>query len=116
MPAERLSFVVPSKDLPGAASFWSSLLGVDATFVDGDRWAQFDLGGGRLSLAGTDRAADGPAAMVKVADLDEACERIKAAGYQVSAVTEGAHERRAVVDGPDGWPVVLYSPPKAQGS
>ena len=39
-----------------AAKVWAALLGVAPTFVDGDRWAQFDVNGKRIALAGTDRA------------------------------------------------------------
>ncbi len=42
MPVEKLSFVLPVDDLSVAAAFWKELLGGDPTFVDGDRWAQFD--------------------------------------------------------------------------
>ena len=41
-----------------AVGQWSTLLGVEPTFVDGDRWAQLDIGDTRLSLAGSDRSSD----------------------------------------------------------
>ena len=106
---ERLGFVLPVDDIAAAATFLTSLLGTAPTFVDGDRWAQFDLGPVRLSLSGTDRVADSPGIMVKVADLDGACAALAAGGASPGPIATGAHERRAVAKGPGGWPVVLYS-------
>jgi catechol 2,3-dioxygenase-like lactoylglutathione lyase family enzyme len=69
MAVEKLSFVLPVDDLAVAVAFWKDLLGMDPTFVDGDRWAQFDHGGARLALAGKDRASDSPGVMLKVRGL-----------------------------------------------
>ena len=110
MTAERIASVVPTDDLAGAVERWSALLGVAPTFVDGDRWAQFDVAGGRLALSGADRAHDGPAVLVKVPDLDEARERAKALGFRVGDIITGPHERRCVAVGPDGGAVILHSP------
>lgn len=107
---EKLSIVLPVPDLSAAVAVWRELLGVDPTFVDGDRWAQFDHAGGRLALAGTDRPADEPGVMVKVADLDAACERLRRAGCTVGEPSTGAHERRVAATGPGGWPIIVYSP------
>ncbi|WP_367138180.1 VOC family protein [Saccharothrix sp. HUAS TT1] len=110
MTAERIAPVVPTDDLAAAVGRWSALLGVDPTFVDGDRWAQFDLAGGRLALSGADRVHDGPAVLVKVPDLDEAHARAAALGFTVGEITTGPHERRCVAVGPDGYAVILHSP------
>lgn len=106
---ERLGFVLPVDDMSEAVTFLADLLGTQPTFVDGDRWAQFDLGAVRLSLSGTDRVANAPGIMVKVGDLDEACAALAAVGKSAGPIAVGAHERRSVVNGPGGWPVVLYS-------
>jgi hypothetical protein len=108
--AERIAPVVPTDDLAGAVERWSALLGVAPTFVDGDRWAQFDVAGGRLALSGADRVHDGPAVLVKVADLDEARSRAAAQGFEVGDITTGPHERRCVAVGPDGFAAILHSP------
>jgi hypothetical protein len=110
MTAERLSFVMPVPDLDLAVGFWRDALGVAPTFVDGDCWAQFDYKGVRLALAGADRAADAPGAMIKVSDLETAVAQVAEGGYEVSEIVVGAHERRAVVTGPGDWPVILYAP------
>ncbi len=108
MSALGLSTVVPVADLPMAVATWTALLGVEPTFVDGVRWAQFDVGGGRLALSG-EGVPDLPGVMVKVDDLEDACRRARAEGLEVGEVTEGAHERRCVVWDQQGWPVVLYA-------
>jgi catechol 2,3-dioxygenase-like lactoylglutathione lyase family enzyme len=112
MSAQSFSPVLPVPDLPGAVAFWSQLLGVEPTFVDGDRWAQFDVDGRRLALAGTDRFADEPGLMVKVDDVEDARGALAGAGAgaEVGPVQDGAHERRCTVTAPGGWSVVLYSP------
>lgn len=110
MTAERIAPVVTTDDLADAVRRWSTLLGVEPTFVDGDRWAQFDVAGGRLALSGADRVHDGPAVLVKVADLDEARARAESLGYRVGEITTGPHERRCVAVGPDDHAVILHAP------
>lgn len=110
MTAERIAPVVPTDDLAGAVERWSALLGVAPTFVDGDRWAQFDLAGGRLALSGADRVHDGPAVLVKVPDLDEARTRAQSLGFRVGDISTGPHERRCVTIDPDGHAAILHSP------
>jgi hypothetical protein len=112
MPVEKLSFVLPVPELDAAVAFWKETLGIEPTFVEGNRWAQFDHQGVRVALAGTDRATDAPAVMLKVTGLETACEAIRAAGGSVSEIEVGGHERRSVASGPGGWPVILYEPRK----
>jgi hypothetical protein len=109
MEIQRIGFVLPVDDVAQAAGALAALLGTDATFVDGERWAQFDAAGARIALAGSDRFSDAPGLMIKVGDCDAAAERLRAAGADVSAVTAGAHERRAEVALPGGWRAMLYS-------
>ena len=110
MDVERVASVIPVDDLATAVEVWARLLGVPPTFVDGDRWAQFDVAGGRIALAGADRAHDSPGLLVKVADVDRARADALAAGLYVGEVTDGPHERRCVVTAPDRCPVVFYTP------
>lgn len=107
---EKLSMILPVPDLAAAVAVWKEVLGTEPTFVDGDRWAQFDHAGARLALAGTDRVSDQAGVMVKVKDLDEACSRLRQAGCTVGEASTGAHERRATATGPGGWPIVVYAP------
>jgi hypothetical protein len=110
MSVENIVPVLPVDDLAQAVAAWSAILGVAPTFVDGDRWAQFDVGGRRLALAGTDRIADVPGIMLKVADVAGARARLVAQGITLAEPQQGAHEIRCSGVAPGGWPIVLYSP------
>ena len=105
MTAQRISVALPTDDLTAAVEWWSRTLGAEPTFVDGDRWAQFDLAGSRLALMGSDRVGAGPVTMVKVDDLDTA---VKEQGARFGPVEQGPHERRALGTDPSGNAVVLY--------
>jgi catechol 2,3-dioxygenase-like lactoylglutathione lyase family enzyme len=114
MAASSFSTVLPVADLAAAVDYFKALLGVEPTFVDGDNWAQFDVGPRRIALAGADKVSDKAGLMVKVDDLEAEIARIQADGGIVGPPQEGAHEIRAVAEGPGGWPIVLYAP-KPQG-
>ena len=105
-----LTPVLPVDDMKAAVAVWSGLLGAQPTFVDGEGWAQFDVAGKRIALAGADRTSDKAGLMIKVGDLGAAREAALAQGLDVTAITEGAHELRCTLTAPGGWPVVLYSP------
>ena len=117
--ALNMAAVFPAAKMDDTVGFVSAVLGVDPTFVDGDRWAQFDLGGARLSLAsgregsgssGSAGSAGGAELVVKVADVVVEAERLRGLGWDVEGPVTGAHEVRVSVAGPDGWGVVLYQP------
>jgi hypothetical protein len=110
MEIERLSVVLPVDDLAVAAAEWAGLLGVEPTFVHGERWAQFDVAGTRISLAGTDRVGDRAALMVKVPDVPGARADALRRGRDAGELESGPHEVRCTVEGPGGTPVVLYAP------
>jgi hypothetical protein len=102
--------VFPAARLADGVRFLSAVLGIEPTFVDDDRWAQFDLGGARLALASGTEAAGAPQVMVKVADAAASAEALARAGYDVAGPVTGPHEVRFSVTGPDGWSVVVYEP------
>ncbi len=106
MAVKRVSVVVGADALAVSVEFWKSVLGIDPTFVDGERWAQFDVGGARLSLgAGAERPAT-TSVMVAVDDLDGF--RASVAVAAASAVVDGPHERRVTFSGPAGETVIVY--------
>lgn len=107
---EKLATVLPVEDMQAAVAAWSALLGAQPTFVDGDRWAQFDVAGSRLALAGTDRTSNAAGVMVKVADLDGVHAKLTEAGFAPGSVETGPHERRFAVTMPGGWTATLYQP------
>jgi hypothetical protein len=109
MDVQSLTPVLPVDDMGAAVTAWSALLGVSPTFVDGDRWAQFDVGGRRIALAGSDRTSDLPGVMIKVGDLQAGRAAAEAAGLVAGPLIEGPHELRLVVTTPGGWPATLYA-------
>ena len=114
MQAQGITPVFPVPNLAEAVTLYRALLGVEPSFVDGDRWAQFDFGGRRLALAGADRMTDHPALMIKVADLAAARAELAALGVPVGVEEEqGPHEIRCLAEGPGGWPLILYAPKPA---
>jgi len=96
--------------MPGAVDFVSAVLGIEPTFVDGGRWAQFDLNGARLALAAGAESSGAAQVMVKVADVEAVAGRLAKAGWDVAGPVAGPHEVRVTVTGPDGWTVVVYEP------
>ncbi|MEY9886743.1 hypothetical protein ABIA35_002377 [Catenulispora sp. MAP12-49] len=108
--ALSLASVFPAARLADGVKFLSAVLGIEPTFVDGERWAQFDLGGARISLASGAESSGAAQAMVKVADAAAVAERLAGCGYDVAGPVAGPHEVRFSVTGPDGWSVVVYEP------
>jgi hypothetical protein len=106
---QRVGFVCPVGDLAGALATWVAILGVEPSFADGERWAQFDVAGARIALAGTDRFSETPGLMMKVADCEAAVRELREAGLDVDDVVAGPHESRAQLRTPGGWSVMLYS-------
>jgi hypothetical protein len=105
-----MAAVFPTAVMADGVRFVAAVLGVEPTFVDGERWAQFDLGGARLALASGAESSGAAQMMVKVADVAGVAQRLAAAGYDVAGPVTGSHEVRVSVAGPDGWSVVLYEP------
>ena len=114
MTVERLGAIFPADNLTAAIDLLTAVLGTPATFVDGDRWAQFDIGPTRVMLAGADER-DIPSLAVKVADLDVTLARLRAAGFPADEPVTGPHERRTSVrpSRESPWAIVLYEPSSA---
>jgi hypothetical protein len=106
---QNLASVFPVADMAKAVSEWSAILGVAPTFVDGDRWAQFDVNGRRVALAGTDRVSNAAGLMIKVTDIEAASDRLTDQGVRLGPLQEGPHELRRLVESADGWALVLYA-------
>ncbi|SFJ42549.1 hypothetical protein [Amycolatopsis sacchari] len=109
MDVEKIATVVPVADLPAAVGTWSRLLGAEPAFVDGDRWAQFDVAGARVALAGTDSVTRHPALLLRVADVAAARAEAVSAGLEAGPVETGPHELRCLVWTDDGTEIVLHS-------
>ncbi len=109
MEPKSLATVLPVPDLEQAVAFWRGALGVEPSFVDGDRWAQFDFGGRRIALAGSDRTSDQAGVMLKVDDLEAAASELAGLGAELGPVETGEHELRRTGKAPGGWSFVVYS-------
>ncbi len=111
MTIQRISPAYPAENLPAAVELLTALIG-EPTFVDGQRFAQFDANGTRIMLAGTDRDADVPFLAVKVDDLDATVNRLRTSGFTMSEPTRGPHERRATlrIDSESSWYISVYEP------
>ena len=108
--AVGLASVFPAARLADGVRFLTTVLGIEPTFVDGERWAQFDLGGARLALASGADSSGAVQFVVRVADAVASAARLAEAGYDVAGPVAGPHEVRFSVTGPDGWSVVGYEP------
>src|SRR2546425_4447571 len=110
MAIESFATVLPVPDIAEGVAFWQALLGVAPTFVDGDRWAQFDVGGRRIALSGSDSLADVPSLMLKSSDLEATRDALATFGSVVSEIAQGPHERRFEATTPGGWKIAVYAP------
>lgn len=113
-----LGAMFPTDDVAAATTALSAVFGCAPTIVDGERWAQFDVNGTRVMLAGTDRTDEHPSLAVKVTDLDTVVTRLREAGVDIGDPTVGPHERRAMLrpDVCSNWTVVVYESARAGDS
>ncbi|WP_216896421.1 VOC family protein [Nocardia alni] len=111
MTVQRISPAYPVENLSAAVELLTALIG-EPTFVDGERFAQFDANGARVMLAGADRDADLPFLAIKVDDLDDVVNRLRASGFTISEPVRGPHERRAAlrIEGESSWYISVYEP------
>lgn len=99
-------------DLAAARAFWTDLIGLEV-LVDDNEYLR--LGGGGGYTMGMERATDGDApeleVVVRVADVDAAYERLRAAGVECGGPPEdmpwGA--RHIWLRDPDGHLISIYS-------
>lgn len=106
---EKIASVLTTRDFAADLEALTALIGAP-TFVDGMRWAQFDLGGARVCLAAQEEQIGPAAVLAKVSDLEGALESARNAGLSVEAPKEGAHEVRAIARTPGGVEIVFYRP------
>jgi catechol 2,3-dioxygenase-like lactoylglutathione lyase family enzyme len=109
MNADPLTTVLAVSDMPAAIRAWRSILGAEPTFVDGERWAQFNVGSIRIALAGADQASRAPSLMFKVEDLEAQRARLLEAGVSLSVIQTGPHERYFEAHATDGWRATFYA-------
>jgi predicted enzyme related to lactoylglutathione lyase len=94
-------------------AFYEDVLGLAPKFADGDRWAQYDLGGTNFALAAPGEApagAKGAILVFQVDDLEAAMQRLASAGTPVEELRDmGAHGRVATFTDPSGNRLQLFA-------
>jgi predicted enzyme related to lactoylglutathione lyase len=104
---------VCSRDVTRAVRFYTEALGIGLKFQDGERWAQFDLGGAGLAIASPAEfpvGASGAVLVFEVADLARSTAAVAAAGGTVVEQRDmGSHGRVATVRDPDGNLLQLFA-------
>lgn len=101
-------------------AFYTAALGLQLKFNDGERWYQYGVGTGNVSLACREEAVPATSGMVmvfEVEDFTSAQERIAAAGGQVLGMRDmGSHGAVLSLRDPEGNVVQLFrraTPPAA---
>jgi glyoxalase/bleomycin resistance protein/dioxygenase superfamily protein len=107
---QSVTSVLPAGDLHEALAIWRAILGVEPAFVDGERWAQFNVGPARIALAAADQADAAPGLMIKTSDLEAQRARLTEAGVPVSEIKAGPHENFFTVQATQGWHATFYCP------
>jgi len=105
---ERVAYVITSEEWLEDIQVLTALFGAPS-MIDGEAWAQFDIGGARVCLAGADERVESVAMMCKVADFAATSNILTAHGYRVGPVERWAHEERVVAARKDRQ-IVLYRP------
>ena len=102
------------RDVERSAAFYRDVLGIP---LEGDSdWVEADLGGTRFALHHWYEGADEPNGSgihvdFRVDDLEEAMERVRAAGYEVREMMRDVWGAACEVVDPDGYRVYLVQPP-----
>jgi len=104
--------LIPVEDLDTSIEYYTTRFKFDLKFRDGHRYAALD--GGSITLAlvteGENVTNGRVSISVNVSDLDGMVSAAKGRGDQILRdITEGPHERRAVLADNSGNPVVIYS-------
>jgi len=104
---------VCSRDVTRAVRFYSEALGIALKFQDGDRWAQFDLGGASFAIASPPEFPEGESGSVLVFEVDDlgraVAAVISAGGSAVDQRDMGSHGTVATVRDPSGNLLQLYA-------
>jgi catechol 2,3-dioxygenase-like lactoylglutathione lyase family enzyme len=102
------------RDMERSRAFYRDVLGIPLE-GDGD-WVEADLGGTRFALHDWYEGADEPNRSgihldFRVADLEEAVERVRAAGFEARETLRDEWGAACEIVDPDGYRVYLFQPP-----
>ncbi|HEX2216441.1 MAG TPA: VOC family protein [Xanthobacteraceae bacterium] len=113
MPVTRIqNAYYVARNMNATVAFYHDALGLKLKFQDGERWAQFDAGGGNFSLASADEApldAGGGVVVFEVTEIETMADRIAAAGGEVLGRRDmGGHGRTLTFRDPAGNVLQLF--------
>jgi predicted enzyme related to lactoylglutathione lyase len=100
------STYVATRNMEASTTFYQQALGLRLKFRDGDRWAQFDVGGANFALSSPAEAADGAQGAVVVFETEDLAAQtnavLAAGGTLVGERDMGSHGRVATFSDPQG--------------
>ena len=100
------------ENMDEAIAFYENVLGLELKRHDGDRWAEFDVGGVKLALTNakddSGRPFNGHVAF-RVTDVREWARENTQHLADVD-VESGPHEDTVSISGPGGHTIIVYSP------
>jgi catechol 2,3-dioxygenase-like lactoylglutathione lyase family enzyme len=102
------------RDVERSRAFYRDLLGIPLT--GDEHWLEADLGGVRFALhplsPSVEEISSGSVSVnFRVRDVDEAAERIRAAGFEAREVMREEYGASFEVVDPDGYRIYLFQPP-----
>ena len=102
------------RDMERSVGFYRDLLGIP--LQGDDHWQEARLGGTRFALheahEGSGELSSGSIHLdLEVADLEDAAERLRAAGVEVGETMRDEWGSAATVVDPDGYRIELFQPP-----
>jgi predicted enzyme related to lactoylglutathione lyase len=102
-----------TKDMHASRSFYEKLLGVPPSFVDGDHWTQYKLGGVNFALAGEREQSVGTSDTVAVIEVEDLAEVGRAAvgfgGKVLGRRDMGVHGEVLTVADPSGVVIQFFA-------
>lgn len=104
--------LVPVRDIDKAIEFYSKTFGFSVKFKDEQRYAALDGGTITLALVSSEENLTGDQVAISVAveEANQFLEGVRGNGVKIVLdISEGPHEKRAVVADPDGNSIVVYS-------
>jgi predicted enzyme related to lactoylglutathione lyase len=104
---------VSSRDVTRAVRFYTEALGMAVKFQDGERWAQFDLGGVGFAIASPQELPVEKSGSVLVFEVDDVAPTMDAVVAGGGAIVEqrdmGSHGRVVTVRDPEGNVLQLFA-------
>lgn len=108
MPVDKVKYAyMVVEDMDASVSFYRDALGLKLKFQDGQRWAEFDAGGGSsIALASAEESGfsiPGPVIVFQATDAQELVSALTAAGAEIVNHRDmGSHGRLVAIREPSG--------------